>query len=126
DEGVISVIVTTKAERFTRALLGARSERLAKIAIMGWDGDQIVPKAGCLRRLVTAHSLPSDGTGLWFVEDMLETLEKIEHAPPPLAGARLFLADWGYNTPALRDRARGSARIRVVDRTRFVGPFADW
>lgn len=126
DEGVAAAIVTTKAERFTRALVGARSERLAKIAIMGWDGDRIVPKDACLRRLVAAHALPADGAGLWFIEDMLETLEKIAHATPPLAGVRLLLADWGYNTPAHRDRARHDDRVRLIDRARFTGSFADW
>ena len=126
DEGVVPVIVTTKAERFVRALLAGRGERLGKLTIMGWDGDRIVPKDECLRELVAAHGLPSAGAGIWFVEDMLETLERVERAAPALPGVRLVLADWGYNTPAQRRRAQDGGRITLVDLERFAGDFSQW
>lgn len=126
DEGVVAAIVTTKAERFVRALLHARSEQLAKLAILGWDGPRIVPKDECLRRLIATHGLAADGAGLWFVEDMLETLERIERATPALDGVRLFLADWGYNTSAQRERARTTDRIGVLDPRTLDGGFTSW
>ena len=125
-EGVAPVIVTTKAERFVRALLAARGAGLSKLTIMGWEGARIVPKDECLRRLATAHALPANGAGMWFVEDMLETLEKIERVQPPLDGLRLFLADWGYNTPAQRDRARRGGRIGVIDLAQVTADLTRW
>jgi phosphoglycolate phosphatase-like HAD superfamily hydrolase len=125
DAGVAVAIITTKAERFVRALLAARAAPLEKLPILGWAGDRIVPKDECVRHLVATHRLAPDGAGVWFVEDMLETLEKIGHAIPPLAGLRRFLAAWGYNTPGHRGRAP-AAGVTVIGLTRFCGDFAGW
>ena len=43
----------------------------------------------------------------------METLHDVI-ATPGLEGVRLYLADWGYNTPAQRDDAARTGRIRVV------------
>lgn len=125
-DGIVPVIVTTKAERFVRALLATHGERLATLSIMGWEAQRIVPKDECLRRLIAAHALEADGAGIWFVEDMLETLEKIDRARPPLGGVKRLLAEWGYNTPAQRRRARDGGHIHVIDLARFDGDFSGW
>ncbi len=119
------VVVTTKAERFVRALLAAQRPALARLPIIGREPARAVPKADSLRRLVAAHALPAGGAGLWFVEDMLETLETVRRTPD-LDGARLFLAAWGYNT--LEDRAAAALRSRmaVLSLAGFTGDWTAW
>ena len=124
DDGVHVIIVTTKAERFARALLTAESARLGALAIIGREPSRSIPKLETLRWLAHEHGL-SEGAGLWFVEDLLETLEAVRRAPG-LGQARLFLAAWGYNT--LEDRARVglAGGIALLSRARFAGPFSGW
>jgi hypothetical protein len=54
---------------------------------------------------------------------MLETLEATA-ARGDLAGAHLFLADWGYNTEA--DRLRTGGRIRRLSLPRFAAALEAW
>jgi phosphoglycolate phosphatase-like HAD superfamily hydrolase len=117
------VIVTTKTERFARALLTGADPRLSDVAVVGREPGKPVPKPDILRRLADGQGLGADGAGIWFVEDMLETLEATA-ARGNLAGARLFLADWGYNTEA--DRARAGGRVAVLSLPRFNGPLERW
>jgi hypothetical protein len=118
------MIVTTKAERFVRALLAAADPLLADLPVIGREPGQSVSKPDILRRLADGAGLPPDGAGLWFVEDMLETLTATAERPG-LAGARLYLADWGYNM--LEDRARASlGRVRLLSLTRFASPLETW
>jgi phosphoglycolate phosphatase-like HAD superfamily hydrolase len=124
DDGVRVVIVTTKAERFARALLAAHSARLGALPIVGREPSRTIPKLETLARLAREHDL-HEGAGLWFVEDLLETLESVRQAPG-LAAARLFLAAWGYNTIEDRARVGPSARIALLSRARFTGAFPDW
>ena len=119
------VIVTTKAERFVRALLAAQNPQLAAIEVIGREPGAPVPKPVTLRRLGDKYGVGADGSGLWFVEDMLETLETTA-TKPVLAGAQLFLADWGYNTPEDRAGLSGSGRIRLLSLERFAGPLEAW
>jgi phosphoglycolate phosphatase-like HAD superfamily hydrolase len=120
------VVVTTKTERFARALLTGADARLAKLSVIGREPGRSEPKPSILHRLADSHGLDPAATGLWFVEDMLETLEATARRPD-LAGTRLFLADWGYNTPA--DRAHLSVtrgRIGLLSLERFVAPLETW
>jgi hypothetical protein len=119
------MIVTTKAERFVRSLLSGEDPRLAKITVIGREPGKPVPKPDILRRLADRERLDDDATGLWFVEDMLETLESTAERTD-LAGARLFLADWGYNTPHDRDRVGHGGRIALLPLARFGAPLATW
>jgi phosphoglycolate phosphatase-like HAD superfamily hydrolase len=117
------VVVTTKTERFARALLVGADQRLSRLAVIGRDPGRPVPKPDILRRLADGQGLGPEGAGTWFVEDMLETLETTA-ARADLAGARLFLADWGYNTET--ERARAGGRITVLSLERFAGPLERW
>jgi phosphoglycolate phosphatase-like HAD superfamily hydrolase len=119
------VIVTTKAERFARALLTAADPRLAQMTVIGREPGKPVPKPDILRRLADRAGLGPDAAGLWFVEDMLETLESTAERPD-LTGARLFLCDWGYNM--LEDRAHASRhqRIRLLSLPTFAVPLSAW
>jgi phosphoglycolate phosphatase-like HAD superfamily hydrolase len=119
------VIVTTKAERFARALLASADPRLAQVTVIGREPGKPVPKPDILRRLADRAGLGADGAGLWFVEDMLETLESTAERPE-LAGARLFLCDWGYNVAADRAHAARHRRIRVLSLPQFAGPLDAW
>lgn len=119
------IVVTTKAERFVRPLLAGADPRLSAASVIGREPGLPVPKPDILRKLASSHGLGPDAAGLWFVEDMLETLEKTA-AREDLAGARLFLADWGYNTPADRARAPASGRISLLSLGHFAAPLQAW
>jgi len=119
------VIVTTKAERFARALLASADPRLAPVTVIGREPGKPVPKPDILRRLADRAGLGADAVGLWFVEDMLETLESTAERPE-LAGVRLFLCDWGYNVAADRAHAARHRRIRVLSLAQFAGPLDAW
>ena len=125
DEGVQVAIVTTKAERFARALLASQHPRLATVPIIGREPERTVPKPESLLRLGREHGLPPTGAGLWFVEDMLETLELV-HATPGLTGMRLFLAGWGYNTLEHRAIVGSGGHIGLLSLQDFAAPFSDW
>jgi phosphoglycolate phosphatase-like HAD superfamily hydrolase len=120
------VIVTTKTERFARALLTGADARLSALRVIGREPGRPVPKPDILRRLADARGLGPAATGLWFVEDMLETLEATA-GRSDLAGVRLFLADWGYNTPADRDRVTATrGRITLLSLERFTASLDTW
>jgi len=125
DSGVHVVVVTTKAERFARALLAAGHPRLATLPVSGREPGRGVPKAESLLRLAQAHGLADGAAELWFVEDLLETLEAVG-ATPGLRAARLFLAAWGYNTLEHRAAAAASGRVAVMSLADFAAPFARW
>ena len=125
DAGVHVAIVTTKAERFARALMTSQDPRLAAVPIIGREPDRTVPKPESLLRLGREHGAPADGGGLWFVEDMLETLELVR-ATPGLARTRLFLAGWGYNTLEQRAIAGSSGHVGLLSLRDFAAPFRDW
>jgi phosphoglycolate phosphatase-like HAD superfamily hydrolase len=119
------VIVTTKTERFARQLLVQADARLAAVSVIGREPGKPVPKPDILRRLADERGLGPAAAGAWFVEDMLETLESTARRAD-LAGARLFLADWGYNTPADRARAAGGGRVALLSLAHFTGPLEAW
>lgn len=124
DDGVAVVVVTTKAERFARALLAAAEPSLAGLPVVGREPARVVPKPATLARLALEHNLPSDGAGVWFVEDLPDTLVAVGDAG--LGGVRRFLAAWGYNT--LEERAATGARrdIALLSLPRFASSFAEW
>jgi len=124
-EGTPVAVVTTKAERFARALLAAQDARLAAVPIVGREPERAIPKPESLARLAAAHGLQRVAEGLWFVEDLLETLDTV-HATPALAAARLFLADWGYNTLEQRASVGGSRHVRLLSLSAWAAPFSAW
>jgi phosphoglycolate phosphatase-like HAD superfamily hydrolase len=123
--GTAVAVVTTKAERFARALLAAQDRRLAELPVVGREPGRTVPKPETLIRLAAAHRLQPGAQGLWFVEDLLETLETV-HATPALAAARLFLAGWGYNTLEQRASVGWSDHVQLVSLAAWEMPFSAW
>jgi hypothetical protein len=63
--------------------------------------------------------------GIWFVEDRLKTLQSITQVAD-LEAVALFLATWGYNTPAERKEATADGRIILLTLDQFCGEFAAW
>jgi phosphoglycolate phosphatase-like HAD superfamily hydrolase len=124
DDGVRVVIVTTKSERFARALLVAHSARLAALTVVGREPGRAPAKVDTLASLAQDHSL-KHGAGLWFVEDFLDTLHSVRRAVG-LGAVRLFLADWGYNTVQDRARVQRAPGISLLSLARFIAPFSEW
>jgi phosphoglycolate phosphatase-like HAD superfamily hydrolase len=112
------VIITTKDGRFTRQLLEDQGVQLPADAIFGKEGKQ--SKADTLRNLLT-----SQPDQIWFVEDRLPTLHTI-HQQPDLDSVQLFLADWGYNTPAERLAAQQDDRITLLSIDQFCQDQSSW
>jgi len=122
-DGQLFYILSTKDKRFLERLLLAHKVPLR--------GDRIIGKAepkrekwDVLRELAGAHGV-TPGTA-WFVEDRLATLVDMRRHAPDLAGARLFLADWGY---IFRDRDPAAARaagMAVLSLAQATGPFDGW
>ncbi|KAK9815572.1 hypothetical protein WJX72_006066 [[Myrmecia] bisecta] len=108
-------IVTTKQARFTEMLLHNMAEVLFPPERIFSQTESGAPKSVVLERLQAKH--PS--TTYHFVEDKLATLEKVCQVPQ-LANWKLYLVDWGYNTPEERKRAHSNSRIEVVDMDRFT------
>ena len=125
EDRIAIAIVTTKAERFARALLASQDARLAALTIVGREPGGTIPKQESLARLAAAHRLQPGAQGLWFVEDLLETLDAVR-AARALAAARLFLADWGYNTLEHRASAGWRPYIRLLSLGVWAAPFSAW
>ena len=104
-----TVIVTTKEGEFCRRILDAWGVHPA-----GIEGKESGShKCDNLRRLLAGGPGRGGRPLLWFVEDRLETLEHVA-THDDLADVGLFLAAWGYNTPAIRTRAAGTGRVRLL------------
>jgi phosphoglycolate phosphatase-like HAD superfamily hydrolase len=117
-----TAVVTTKEGEFARTILGAWG-----ISIRDIQGKEAGShKCENLRQLIAEDA----GRGrrppqLWFVEDRLETLRCVT-THPDLQGVRLFLAAWGYNTPATRASITGHARIKLLQLDEFRRGVAAW
>jgi phosphoglycolate phosphatase-like HAD superfamily hydrolase len=108
-------VLTTKQERFIRMLLGSRGVVLPEGALFGLD--QGKRKEDILRELRVRKEF--SGARFHLVEDRLATLERIASCTD-LREVRLYLADWGYNTPEERRRAATVPRITVWSLERFL------
>ncbi|TVQ44357.1 MAG: HAD family hydrolase [Gloeocapsa sp. DLM2.Bin57] len=107
-------IVSTKEGRFIKALLEQVGVQLPPESIIGKEIKQ--PKYQTLTQLLAKHNCqPSQ---LWFVEDRLKALELVEQQPN-LEGVGLFLATWGYNTPAMRSSIANHPRIKLLSLEEF-------
>lgn len=115
-------VVTTKEGRFALTLLSRQGVPLDPEHVFGKEARR--PKREILKELVARHAA-GDATALWFVEDRLKTLEDAAR-DSALDGAGLFLAEWGYNTPADREAARRDARIVPLSLAQFASDFEAW
>lgn len=117
-------IITTKEARFAQQLLQRAGLRLDAALIFGKGVKR--PKAETLR-ILRDRAIAETGQSprIWFVEDRLETLLKIAPASD-LATVELFLADWGYNTPAARSQAAASDRLNLITLSQFAQDWPTW
>jgi phosphoglycolate phosphatase-like HAD superfamily hydrolase len=122
--GQVVYILSTKHKRFLADLISSQGVPLPGERVIGRATPRRA-KWDVIHALATRHGLPSDGAGVWFVEDRLETLLGFRSVAPQLGAARLFLADWGYVFPRDVARARllGVAPLALAQAT---GPFDGW
>ena len=113
------VVLTTKEGRFARTLLARQGLTLGDADVFGKEARR--PKRTILLELIAG----GDAARVWFVEDRLRTLQDVTREPG-LAGVRLFLAAWGYNTAADRAAARRDGRILLLTLARFARDFPRW
>lgn len=114
-------IVTTKEGRFVQQLLKAQKVNFPLGQIIGKEIKQ--PKFKTLEQLLQKHQLPS--SHLWFVEDMLTTLQSVA-IQPQLKEAKLFLADWGYNTTITRELVKNQRHFHLLSLAQFSASFEQW
>lgn len=114
-------IVTTKEGRFVQQLLHQQGIKLPSDRIIGKEIKR--PKHETLRQLL--EQVSEKPVTLWFVEDRLKTLQSVEQQAD-LNFVRLYLADWGYNTPAHRESVRNHPRIQLLSLSEFAQDFCDW
>ena len=96
-------ILTTKQERFVEAILAENGVEFPAGAIYGLDRK-------LSKDTVLATLCGTRNTNVHFVEDRLETLERVRQNDA-LARVKLHYADWGYGLPGDLERLRGDRRI---------------
>ncbi len=114
-------VLTTKEGRFAHMLLEANGAALPAACV--WGKERARPKPDLLRDLHQTHHV--EYGDIWFVEDRLKTLGSVQEQAD-LFGVGLFLATWGYNTPAERDEARADRRITPLTLEQFCDDFSAW
>eukprot|EP00899_Mesostigma_viride_P009694 jgi/Mesvir1/18726/Mv01239-RA.1 len=103
-------IVTTKQARFALAIL-------REMAGINFPEDKIFglgtgPKTEILKMLQAKPE--HQGAAFHFVEDRVQTLFNVIKVKE-LDIWRLYLGNWGYNTPEERKQAEDTPRIEVID-----------
>lgn len=114
------VIITTKEGRFVRSLLQQQGVDLPQASIFGKDSQR--PKHQILRELL---GITTPTPAIWFVEDRLKTLESVQKQLD-LTNIKLYLADWGYNTPGDRTSALQKSGIELLSLSLFSQDFSVW
>ncbi|MGE5850074.1 MAG: HAD family hydrolase [Candidatus Methylomirabilota bacterium] len=114
-------VLTTKEGRFAHLLLEQNGVKLPTAHV--WGKERARSKADFLRALREEQSVTFGD--IWFIEDRLKTLQSIMQAAD-LETVALFLATWGYNTPAERKEARADGRIILLTLGQFCAEFAAW
>jgi len=108
-------IITTKQERFADLLLRHAGVALPPGRVFGLEVKRSKPEILQDLRARPEHA----GATFHFIEDRADTLHDVI-AKDDLRPVRLYLVDWGYNTPAQRAEAAATGRIRVVSLREFA------
>ncbi len=103
------IIITTKESRFVSQILQQEGIELASEFI--WGKELKRSKTDSLKLILDRGTKKSPT--VWFVEDKLSTLSKVA-SQPELEAVKLYLADWGYNTPAERASVSQQSRIQLL------------
>ena len=112
-------ILTTKQERFARALLRSAGIDFPADRLFGLESGR--NKEHILTELVEGPAYRDHR--FHFVEDRLRTLDRVVDCPA-LDHMRLYLATWGYCTEAEKQRAAAHPRITLWDLPDFLEPEA--
>jgi phosphoglycolate phosphatase-like HAD superfamily hydrolase len=105
-QAIPTYIISTKEGRFIHQLLAQRGIDFPADRIFGKEVKR--PKSDTLSQLIQQHQPQG---AVWFLEDRLKTLQAVAQVPE-LKAVHLFLADWGYNTPADHQAADECDRIQ--------------
>ena len=114
-------VITTKEWRYAHLILEKNGVALPADRV--WGKERARPKADLLRILRQERGL-GDGD-IWFVEDRLKTLRSVERQAD-LDAVGLFLATWGYTTPAEQAEVVKDPRITPLTLKQFCGDFSTW
>jgi phosphoglycolate phosphatase-like HAD superfamily hydrolase len=114
-------IITTKEGRFVKKLLHNQGIEMSESAIYGKEVKQ--PKNKTLQLILQNENQHPDQ--VWFVEDLLKTLTKIDQEKA-LTGIHLYLAAWGYNTVEVRESLTKESRIKLLTLEKFTQDFSQW
>jgi len=114
-------VITTKEWKFAHLILERSGVPFPAERV--WGKERARPKGDLLRVLQREHGV--DCADIWFVEDRLKTLRSVQEQGD-LKAVGLFLALWGYNTPAEQDEAREDTRIVPLTLDQFCDDFSCW
>ncbi|AFZ03169.1 HAD family hydrolase [Calothrix sp. PCC 6303] len=114
-------IVTTKEGRFAHKLLEKEGINIPRECIFGKELKR--PKSQILREI--QNNGEQTDKNIWFIEDRLKTLQSVK-AQPDLSDVKLFLADWGYNTPSDRLVAHNDSEINLLSLGNYAKDFSKW
>lgn len=106
------LILTTKQERFVKAILLHYGVDFPDGALYGLD--RKISKDTVLATLVGAKK-----TNIHFVEDRFETLQRIK-VNKALTRVKLHYANWGYGTPDDEINAQKDSRINMINLQQFI------
>lgn len=121
DSDTLLYIITTKEGRFVKELLHNQGVKISEDFIYGKEVKQ--GKDKILEGLLSKYKINSDQ--IWFVEDLLKTLNKIKDNQN-LQGMGLYLAAWGYNTYQVRESLKNQSRIQLLTLDQFTQGFIAW
>ncbi|NKC16253.1 MAG: HAD family hydrolase [Gammaproteobacteria bacterium] len=107
-----SVIITTKQHRFALELVERAGIDIAPDCVFGLERLGQNGKRDILEGLIEANP----GAPVHFFEDRLKTLERMVD----LAGTRLYLAGWGYNTAAEREAGARMDAVQLLSLETFA------
>ena len=114
-------VLTTKEGRYAHLIMERSGVPFPAERIWGKERDR--PKADLLR--VLRQELRMDYGDIWFVEDRLKTLRSVQKQAD-LGAVGLFLATWGYTTPAEQTEVTTDTRITPLSLEQFCGEFTTW
>lgn len=114
-------VVTTKEGRFVKQLLKQQGIELSETHIIGKESKR--PKYETLR--IIKDNTKELNENIWFLEDRIQALKQVKQQPD-LAGIKLFLADWGYNTETEKASAKEDSELTLLSLSQFAQDFLLW
>jgi phosphoglycolate phosphatase-like HAD superfamily hydrolase len=114
-------VITTKEWKYAHLILERSGVSFPADRV--WGKERARPKADLLRVLHRERGV--DFGDIWFVEDRLKTLRAVARQPD-LEAVGLFLATWGYTSPAEQAEAASDPRIVPLTLEQFCEDFSAW